>query len=280
VVAAQQDGNTTDELVFDGPLAEWICGGGKAILSDFRGASATAADTLACAGARFDGVTNYAAITSTGSLFAGTEGLTNPGWGIYASGLETTEEVYATDGVTRESVHDEAASAIGGDVTATGTSTFRELWAVEPARALYAPTWALEIAWDGAATTTWTLPGSDATPWKALSLRLLAIHDDPLNPPGGGLDFTVVLTDAGGASASLPLSAAPGGALGATPDWLEGTVPKSVFETRRLSLAAFAAAAPELDLARLVSVALVFDRAASGRILIDDLALASGGGCP
>jgi hypothetical protein len=234
VVAAHQDGSSSAELVFDEPLAEWICARGRAIPSDFRAASATASATLACAGARFDGVTKYSTVTSNSALSSGTEALFNPGWGIHSSGRETAYEVYATNGVTTDSVHDEATSMIGGGVTATGTTTFRESWAVEPARALYAPTWAVELAWEGAATTTWALPEVDATPWQVLSMRLLAVHEAPLNPPGGGLDLTVVLADAAGTSASLPLSTAPGARWGRRrTDWWEPS--RSPYSRRALS---------------------------------------------
>ena len=139
----------------------------------------------------------------------------------------------------------------------------------------------LSFAWeDAGAHLRWELPGAlDASSHSVLSLRMLAVHDDPLNPPEGGLDLSVRLTDAAGRSATQPLSSAPGGALGATPQWLDRTVPKSVFESRRLPLHAFVAEEPWLDLSRLIEVSLHFDRSASGRIVLDDLELAPGRAC-
>ncbi|MFT5460658.1 MAG: hypothetical protein ACI9K2_007178 [Myxococcota bacterium] len=272
VVATQQDGNVSDVRPFDSALAATICGGGKAILSDFRHASATAAATFACAGAAFDGTTNWTRMTGTGSLFSGDMQVQNPGWGVFSTGLWTTQTVFATNDLVTEGVPDPSQGP-WGPVEVSGLETFAEIDALDASRALYMPTQALELAWQEPGQVRWDLGDPvDATAWGVVALRVLQIHDDPLNPPvldPGDVTLSVVLEDADGAKASLAI------AVGPTLDWLESTVPKSVFQTERLALHDFGG----VDPSRLVAISLVFDGSATGRILVDDLELSPGLEC-
>ena len=94
------------------------------------------------------------------------------------------------------------------------------------------------------------------------------------------LDWTVVLTDANGVEARLPLShdqvlypqiKAHTRRFAA----LDGADPSEVVMRRyRLPLADFAAASPSLDLAHLKGVRFDFDRSARGAIALDDVGIA------
>jgi hypothetical protein len=263
VVATQQDGNTSDTRPFDDELAAWICSGGKAILSDFRYTSSTAAETFACAGAAFDGTTNWTTMTGQGALFEGDMRVQNPGWGVFSTGLYTTETVYATNNTTTVGVPDPTVGPLGS-VVATGLDTFDEMSALDRSRFLTMPTQALELAWSGEGRVRWEVD-LDASDWATLSLRALQVHDDEGND--GDLTFRVEVEDAAGNTASQSVT------VGETLDWLESTVPKSVFETFRLPLADF----DGVDVARIAAVTLVFE--GTGRVLVDDLELSPGLGC-
>ncbi len=267
VVATQQDGDTSATHPFDEALAAYICGGGRAILSDFRHASSTAAATFACAGAAFDGTTNWTTMTGDGVLFDGDQRVQNPGWGVFSYGLWTTGTTFATNNTVVEGVPDPSLGPLG-PVSATDLDRFEEIEALDTARALFMPTGALEIAWSEPGSVRWDLDlAIDAGPWQALSLRLLQLHDGSVEQ--GDLNLSVQLVDLDGASATRMVSVGP------TMDWLESTVPKSVFETQRLALDAFEG----VDLHRLASVALIFDSSPAGWILVDDLELSPGLGC-
>ena len=67
-------------------------------------------------------------------------------------------------------------------------------------------------------------------------------HDDARNT-GGDLDLSIRLTDAAGVTASVALSVATQGALRPNPAVGAGTSAKSVYETYRIPLSAFTAAA-------------------------------------
>ena len=267
VVATQQDGNTNDTRPFDAALATWICDGGRAILSDFRWTSTTAAETFACAGASFDGTTNWTTMTSVGSLFDGDLRMQNPGWGVSTVGLWTPNTVFATMDLTSNGVPDPTVGPLGS-VTATDLDLFDEVSALDTARALMMPTQALEIAWTQPSQVRWDfdVPLTAMTE-EVLALRMLQVHDDLNN--NGVVSLTVVLEDSTGATASVGVT------VGETLDWLETTVPKSVFETTRLPLRDFVG----VDVTRLSAVSLVFDGSESGRLLIDDLELTPGLEC-
>jgi hypothetical protein len=102
---------------------------------------------------------------------------------------------------------------------------------------------------------------------EVLTLRMLQVHDDVNNK--GVISLTVVLEDSTGATASAVVT------VGETLDWLETTVPKSVFETTRLPLQDFSG----IDVTSLSALSLVFDGSETGRLLIDDLELTPGLAC-
>lgn len=272
VVVTQQDGSSGASLVFDAPLAAWICGGGRAILSDFRMQSTSAAETLACAGAAFDGSTNWGTMTSTGALFEGSLSSTNPGWGIWTYGL-SGDTVWATNEGQITSPHNPLVSDLGHDVTVDGFVVVQELWAVDTARALTAPTYALEFAWDAPSEIVWSLDGLDARQHPVLSLRALQVHGDPLNT--GPLDLELQVVDAAGGHATWSLSEQ--GLILETAEWLERTTPKSVFQTWRMPLG-LARDAGSVDLGALVELRLR-TLSESGRVVLDDVEFSAGLGC-
>jgi hypothetical protein len=277
VFAAHQDGSSSATMPFDDALAAWVCGGGKALISDFRVASSTAATTLACAGASHDGVTNWAEMTSTADLFDGALTSTNPGWGIYTYGLATAHEVYATTEIEVEADHTASVSDIGRPVVASGMSTFGELWALDWTRDLYSPTWVLDLGWQAAgASVSWDVGDLDVTAHPVLSLRFAPMPGDPANPVDARIDLDIELEDAAGTVAVWSLSEAPQGAIRPTPDNLVS--PKAVFETWRVPLRALRDRTPGFDLAHIAAVRLIA-RSASGRVMVDDLEWSGGEGC-
>jgi hypothetical protein len=115
----------------------------------------------------------------------------------------------------------------------------------------------------------------DVRAWKRVSLRAAQATRDPLTTQAlAEFDFSVALVDGAGRRAQLRVSALSMGlsepyqrtACGVGTGWA------NEFETVRVDLPALARANPDLDLADVRSVELVFD-AASGRIGVDDLAL-------
>ncbi len=160
-----------------------------------------------------------------------------------------------------------------------GFETVEELWAFDEDRHLYSTTMALELAWtDNTSSVSWDVGETDLSETPVLSLRLLAVHDDPLNPDSTTLDLEVELEDADGDVGSWSLSDSPQGALRPTPYWLETTTPKSVFETWRIPLRRMADLHPGLDLDRIARVHLR-PISATGRVLLDDLEWSEGEGC-
>lgn len=163
--------------------------------------------------------------------------------------------------------------------TAEGFAVAEEVWAIDEERALYSTSWALELAWSGVgAWVRWTFDPVDVAEHPVLSMRLLAVHDDPANPSDQPLDLDVEIVDADGTVVAWSLSDAPQGALLPTPWWLPGTTPKSVFATWRVPVRRLAELVPALDLESIVEVRLVTTEA-SGRILVDDLEWSAGEGC-
>ncbi len=95
------------------------------------------------------------------------------------------------------------------------------------------------------------------------------------------VEFTIELKAADGATARLPLTIQPILKVQFTKwDYFDKTAYKSatepVFQTFELPLAAFLKANPKLDLSRLNTIRLVFDRSESGVIAIDEIGFA----CP
>ncbi|MCK6505835.1 hypothetical protein L6R53_21015 [Myxococcota bacterium] len=152
-----------------------------------------------------------------------------------------------------------------------GFDTVEERWAFDEARSLYSTTWALELAWtDNAAEVRWDLGEIDLTGSPVLSLRLLALHDDPLNPRSMPLDMEIEVADSDGDIGAWALSDSPQGGLRPTPYWYHETPPKSVFETWRIK--------NELDLSRIAQLR-IRPVSSTGRVLLDDLEWSEGLGC-
>ena len=283
VVMARQSGSRSATVPFDDELAALICGGGKAILADFRIDSATAQATLACADSGFDQTTNWSMLRSASGLFEGTLRLRNPGWGIWTYGLTPGDDsvVFAENELTSApGVHDPTTSTLGLEVTAEGFETFDEAFMLDPAKGLYHPTWGLEFAWIGVdASFTHMLtedggPGFDARGWSDLTFRIMQIHNDTLNPPGATKDLTIRLTDTDGDSAERRLSDAVQGALRSSVAPAATVDRKSIFETYRYALGDFTASNPDLDLDTLESISFLCDQTIAGRCFIDDLSFA------
>ena len=99
----------------------------------------------------------------------------------------------------------------------------------------------------------------------------------------GPLDWTVVLVDAKGAEARLPLSHDQvlypqiKGQTRRFPEINGATAAEVVMRRYRLPLADFAAANPALDLGALKAMRFDFDRSRRGAIALDDVGLAPGG---
>ncbi|UYV13221.1 MAG: hypothetical protein NCW75_02795 [Phycisphaera sp.] len=283
VISAQQNGSRSATHPYDQELADYVCGGGKAIIADFRVDSSTANATLACAGAPFDGTTNWSMLRSTSMLFEGTLGMRNPGWGIWTYGLEPANGsvVYAENELTvMGEIHNETTSTLGFEVTSSGMVTFEEAFMLDAVRGLYHPTWGLEFAWArlGAEFThALTEPGGvgfDARGWSDLTFRILQVHNDPLNPTGQAKNLTIRITDTDGNTARRRLSDAVQGSLRPSAPPAATVDRKSVLETYRFPLGAFVDANPSLDLGRLESISFVCDQSPTGRCFIDDIALA------
>ncbi len=102
---------------------------------------------------------------------------------------------------------------------------------------------------------------------------------EPENAP---LDWTVVLVDATGAEARVPLSRDQvlypqiKGQTRRFPEIDGAKMAEVVMRRYRLPLADFAAANPKLDLARLIVVRLDFDRSKRGAIVLDNVGIAPG----
>ena len=103
-------------------------------------------------------------------------------------------------------------------------------------------------------------------------------HDDARND-GDLQDLSIRLTDASGTASSVLLSMATQGALRPNPAVGAGTNTKSVYETYRIPLSAFAAASSDLSLEHIQSVDWGFDQTPSGAITIDDVVFAHAGLC-
>lgn len=123
-----------------------------------------------------------------------------------------------------------------------------------------------------------SLPEAFKPPKPKGKTRPKALKDDH-----GPLDWTVVLVDASGAEARLPLSRDQvlyPQIKGQTRRFSEidgGTAAEVVMRRYRLPLADFAAANPALDLANLKAVRFDFDRSRRGAIALDDVGVAPGG---
>lgn len=200
----------------------------------------------------------------------------------------------AGEATSRNQWHDETASVLdameaddgdpyvsdnGLEVVADGALTFAERSGVDAARGLYLPTSVLEWAWEEAgAAVTWEVGNADVTATPVLSLRLLAVDSDPLNPSYGEIELDVEIEDAHGTVAAWSLSESAQGGVKPTPEWLQGTTPKSVFETWRVPVRAMRDRTDGFDPTRIVAVRLVAT-SPTGRLLVDDIEWTAGEGC-
>ncbi len=144
-----------------------------------------------------------------------------------------------------------------------------------PGATFYHPTFAMRARFDTALGTPLYVeelePGTDASPFDYLSLRVMQPLGSDLNTAGQVQDMRLALVDMRNNVAALTLS-----------DY--GTIPwpvthagfafpeKSVLRTSRLPLDDFVAANPELQLNDLRLVALVFDQTTVGEVRVDDIA--------
>ena len=285
IISATQTGSAHDEHSYDAPLAAWICAGGRAIISDYRIHSDGAEAILACSGTAFLSETNFEEMDSDSALFAGSIALFNPGWGYFSVALDDESEE------TRRFAHTDgsavleggfAPNALGHIPESVGLDGATPEWMLSDDRGVYHPNWGVTIGWsEPGGYFRQTLDpegGLDLSSQQALSFRIMQRHDDVRNT-GGDLDLSIRLTDAAGVTASVALSVATQGALRPNPAVGAGTSAKSVYETYRIPLSAFTAAAPELSLAHAQSVDWVFDRTASGAVTIDDVVFAHAGLC-
>ena len=283
IVAATQTGSATDEHPYDSPLADWICEGGKAIVSDYRIHSSGAAAVLACSETGFGTLYNFESMDADGDLFDGSISLFNPGWGYFSVALEdggatrfayTEGDLVVTAGL--------AANALGYEPEHSGLETVESEWMLNGDRGVYHPNWGVSIRWTEPGghyrQILDTEEGLDLSAREALSFRITQRHDDPLNSDDL-VDLHVRIADASGVVASVPLSSAQQGALRPNPAVGAGTSQKSVYETYRIPLEYFTEVESELDLEHIKWVDWRFDVIAIGAISMDDIVFSRSGLC-
>ena len=283
IVAATQTGSATDEHPYDAPLADWICGGGKAIVSDYRIDSSGAAAVLACSGTAFGALNNFESISADGDLFEGDISLYNPGWGYFSVALDdgsatrfayTETEAVLTDGL--------APNALGYAPEYSGVESVQSEWMHNDDRGVYHPNWGVSIRWSEPGghyrQVLNSEAGLDLTRREALSFRITQRHDDSLNT-GAPVDLHVRLGDVHGAVSSVALSSAQQGALRPNPAVGAGTGQKSVYETYRLPLSLFTDMEHTLDIQHISWVDWQFDVTITGAITIDDIGFSRAGLC-
>ncbi len=283
IVAATQTGSPTDEHPYDSPLADWICDGKKAIVSDYRVDSSGAASVLACSGTAFGSLYNFESIVSDGDLFGDTISLYNPGWGTFSVGLEGgTATRFAHTSVLMATTSELAPNALGHKPEYSGLDGVASEWMLNNGRGVYHPSWGLTITWSSPGghfrQILSTDGGVDLSKLEALSFRILQRHDDPLNT-GGPQDLHIRLVDTLGRSASVLLSSARQGALRPNPPVGLGTHEKSVYETYRIPFALLTDVDPGLRLDSIKWVDWIFDATPSGAITLDDIVFTRAGVC-
>ncbi len=155
-----------------------------------------------------------------------------------------------------------------------GFSTTQQPHTVPSARSSLSGLSQLRGGWS-AMTAFWRndLPAGsrDVSGFQAIQFRAGINFSDARNPAATAQDFSVVLTDGTGATATKRVSQASG-ALYYPRGSTSGVVPKVVLNTIRIPLAAFVG----VNLTDVRSVQFSFDQRASGALLISDLAFANG----
>jgi hypothetical protein len=283
IVAATQTGSAADEHPYDSPLADWICGGGKAIVSDYRIHSSGAASVLACSKTAFGDLYNFESILPDGDLFEGAVSLYNPGWGYFSVALEAGEatrfahtetEVVLATGM--------APNALGHTPEHSGLESAASEWMLNDASGVYHPSWGVTLRWAMPGgyyrQVLDTAAGLDLTKREALGFRITQRHDDPLNSDAL-IDLHIRLVDRAGTTVSVLLSSARQGALRPNPLVGAGTKEKSVYETYRISLESFTDLDSALRLDSIMSVDWRFDVTATGAVTIDDVVFSRAGLC-
>ena len=283
IISATQTGSALDEHPYDEPLAEWICDGGKSIVSDYRILSAGAAEVLACSGTSFSSVYNFDAMVGDGVLFDGTIDLYNPGWGYFSVALEdgsATRFAY-TEGES-VTVGGLAPNALGHIPVYGGLDEAEAEWMLNDARGVYHPNWGVTLGWSSSGGYYRQIldseSGFDLSDYQTLSFRIMQRHDDGRNS-GDDQDLHLRLIDSLDHAVSVPLSTAVQGALRPNPDVGAGTRDKSVYETYRIPLSAFTDASIDLRLDSITSIDWVFDLTSSGAVTIDDVVFSHAGLC-
>ena len=283
IISATQDGSAAATHDYDAPLAEWICSGGKAIISDFRVDSAGAESVLACSETGFSTLYNFEEMESDGGLFEGTLGLYNPGWGYFSVALEAgTATRFAYTHVEVAIPTGLKPNALGHTPEHSGIDTAESEWMLNDSRGVYHPNWGTTLSWSSSDGHYRQILGADTgldiSQHQALGFRIMQRHDDSRNSDEP-VDLTLRLTDQLGNAASVPLSTATQGALRPNPAVGAGTNAKSVYETYRLPLSAFTDNNPDLQLENMLWVDWIFDRTSTGSVTIDDVVFAHAGLC-
>ncbi len=138
----------------------------------------------------------------------------------------------------------------------------------------------LSLGWDGTSaryTNAITMLHRNLSPFFALQFRVGVNYDDPRNPAGLPQDFSVVLTDGNGATASVRVSDVsdalfyPPGDRSLFGMFAPNPVPKLFLNMVRIPLAAFIG----VDLTDVESIEMRFDQNPAGALMISDLAVAN-----
>ncbi|HEX8130128.1 MAG TPA: hypothetical protein VF527_13580 [Pyrinomonadaceae bacterium] len=151
-------------------------------------------------------------------------------------------------------------------------STARQPHTVASARSTKRGLSQLRTGW-GAFGSTYTndlpLGARDVSGFQALQFRVSVNFSDTRNAANTPQNFSVVLTDGTGATASVAVGSATSALF--FPPGSVGPVPKVVLNTARIPLTSFSG----VNLSDIRSVKFVFDQTGSGSLLITDLAFAS-----
>jgi dienelactone hydrolase len=176
----------------------------------------------------------------------------------------------------------------GGRITGDHLTTWREEASQPPPISSTAEGRAATLGWDasagGVARYSVSLPegGVEVDPRGSLVLTMADANEGPREgaSPRAPLDLTIELADRAGHAARLPLGSASllQPALESAV-WKSWTSPEprreNVYQTIALPLAGFVAEEPALDVTRLASIRLVFDRTPAGAVVLRGLGFAS-----
>ena len=185
---------------------------------------------------------------SDSALFAGSIALFNPGWGYFSVALDDDSEE------TRRFAHTDGSVVLEGGFAPNALGHTQNPWTGWRHARVDAERRSGRLSPQLGGHDRMVEPGGyfrqtldaegglDLSSQQVLSFRIMQRHDDVRNT-GGDLDLSIRLTDAAGVTASVALSVATQGALRPNPAVGAGTSAKSVYETYRIPLSAFTAAA-------------------------------------